>query len=196
MNKILRTMMVAAVAASLLGAGPAMAQPGAPGQGPAGQRGQMAHRGQGQRGHGLQRLVRELNLTEAQKQQIQPIVQSFRQEAQTRREAHFNQMKSVLTPDQQARLEQMKADRGQGQGRGPGLQQLNLTDEQKTQLQSMRQQHQAEGKAALDRLLAQVKPILTAEQQATLEKFLQQRQQRQGPRGGGPRGGGGQGFAF
>jgi len=67
----------------------------------------------------LDRMAQQLNLTDAQKQQIAQIRANTALDRQQRREA----MRNVLTPDQQAQWEQMRAQmrnrRGGGQG-GPG----------------------------------------------------------------------------
>jgi Spy/CpxP family protein refolding chaperone len=61
----------------------------------------------------MQQILSQLNLTDAQKQQIDQI----RQTVTDRRERHEEIMK-VLTPDQQAKFEQLRPRRYNGGGGG------------------------------------------------------------------------------
>jgi protein CpxP len=116
-----------------------------------------------QRGGGLGGFAR-LNLTEAQKAQMQTIQTNTR-----------NQIEAILTPEQKAQLQAAKEARqtqrqaGQGQrqarqGQRPqkGFANLNLTEQQKTQ---MRQIHQT----SREQMLA----VLTPQQRQQLEEMRQ-----------------------
>lgn len=194
--KFTRTLLVAAAALTVFASTPAMAQD-APqtngGDRPAMRR--MAHR-EGRGGGHLAKLAERLNLTDAQKQQIQPILQDFRTQQQARMQSYRSQFEALLTAEQRAQLEQFKAQRQQagaqkgerGQGRGDGpFQKLNLTDAQKQQMQALRQQAQTERQAAFQNLVTQVNPILTEAQRTQLQQLLQERQQH-GGRGKGQKG--------
>lgn len=194
--KLTRTLLVAAAALTVFASTPAMAQDTPRTNGgdrPAMRR--MAH-GEGRGGQHLAKLAERLNLTDAQKQQIQPILQNFRTQQQARMQSYRSQFEAVLTAEQRAQIEQFKAQRQQagaqkgerGKGRGDGpFQQLNLTDAQKQQMQALRQQAQAERQAAFQNLVAQVNPILTEAQRTQLQQLLQERQQH-GGRGKGQKG--------
>lgn len=104
-----------------------------------------------------------LNLTDAQMQQMRQI-----------KEDTITQMRAILTPEQQQRLEALKQER-QGQNRqGPNRQglrnlmaELNLSQEQKAQIQELMQRQ----KARMDE-------VLTAEQRQEIQQMRQQWQQR------------------
>lgn len=189
--KITRTLLAAVAALSVFASTPAMAQDTpqtSNGERPAMRR--AAHREGRGGGQHLAKLAERLNLTDAQKQQIQPLLQSFRTQQKARMESYRSQFQALLTPEQRTQLEQFKAQRQQagaqkgerGQGRGDGpFQQLNLTDAQKQQMQALRQQAQAERQAAFQNLVAQVNPLLTETQRTQLQQFLQERQQHGGP---------------
>jgi len=87
-----------------------------------------------------------LNLTEAQKEQMQQL-----------RAKHRQQMQALLTPDQRSELEAARAE-----GRRPNK--LNLSEAQKDQMRSLRAQHREE-------MLA----VLTPDQQATWQTLRAQR---------------------
>jgi periplasmic protein CpxP/Spy len=110
----------------------------------------------------------ELGLTDAQKNQIQAIRQNTR-----------TQIEGILTPEQKAKLEATKQERQAQRQAGQGQQQagqrqrsrnkfadLNLTEQQKTQMrqiwESSKQQMQA---------------VLTPEQQAKLKQLQENRRQ-------------------
>lgn len=67
---------------------------------------------------------------------------------------------------------------GEGMGEGPmchhqmpDLSSLNLTTEQKTQMDALRQKHMAEKKAMKEKYQAEMKAIMTAEQWAKFEQM-------------------------
>jgi Spy/CpxP family protein refolding chaperone len=164
---------------------------------------------------GFERMAQQLNLTDQQKTQIQGFTQAGRQQAQSikqdtsltpeQKRDKFRQLRAstrqqvlgVLTPEQQEQMKQLRSRHaGMGRGKGP-LARLNLTDDQRAQiqpiLQSSRQQAQAvrndttltpEQKHAKIRAIhqdtmTQMNSLLTPEQQ---QQWQQMRQHR-GPGG-------------
>lgn len=118
---ILRNLLVpAAFAAAIMVPAASFAQEsGTPGPGSTQSQGQW--QGQGHhRGGGMMRMMRDLNLSDQQKTQIQQIMQQFRQshpqgerpDAQAREQLR-NQIMNVLTPQQrtelQAKMQQMRS---------------------------------------------------------------------------------------
>ena len=116
--------------------------------------------GRGRHGkHGMMRALHQLNLTDAQKEQLRGLrqqaapqseearqllqqkragaldaagqarLEQLRKEFKANQEARRNQLLAILTPEQKAQLEQMKAQRKE---RG-----LNLTDAQKEQMKAL-----------------------------------------------------------
>jgi periplasmic protein CpxP/Spy len=135
-----------------------------------------AQNGAGSPGPRMEKLAKKLNLTDAQKSQLEGI--KSRTQAKVR---------AVLTPAQQTKFdaakaehqkrhEAMKANGGKRpEGAKPNpqgmLRSLNLTDSQKAQMKEIR----AAAKAEMD-------GVLTASQKAQLEQLKQQRQGRRGQR--------------
>ncbi|MDP5337921.1 MAG: P pilus assembly/Cpx signaling pathway, periplasmic inhibitor/zinc-resistance associated protein [Nodularia sp. (in: cyanobacteria)] len=122
---------------------------------------QMPGRGKGERGP-----WQRLNLTEAQKAQMQTIRSNTRA-----------QIEAILTPEQKATLAAAKEARqaqrqagqaGQGQ-RGPkGWANLNLTEQQKTQLRQIRESSQQ-----------QIQAVLTPEQRQQMQEMRQNMRRQQ-----------------
>jgi Spy/CpxP family protein refolding chaperone len=190
MKNLTRFLLSATLAVGLATTGMALAQ-GPDSRGPGSKRPGCCRAergaGQGQRAP-LARMARHLNLTDQQVQQIEPIMKEFREKGQARRQAHRSTFESVLTADQKARLAQMKSENRRGP-RGASWARLDLTDEQKTRLQSMREKAQAERQADVQALKARLGAILTAEQKEKAEQFFNQRPHRKAPRRGpGPEG--------
>lgn len=113
----------------------------------AAQRGQGMHPGRGMGMNAtpnMDRLSKELNLTDEQKAKLQPLFEEHRKQMQSiwqdtsltpeqkrakakeLRQSHHQQMMAVLTPEQQQKFQQMRANRphkrGYGQGMGPDKQ--------------------------------------------------------------------------
>ncbi|MDY6897738.1 MAG: P pilus assembly/Cpx signaling pathway, periplasmic inhibitor/zinc-resistance associated protein [Cyanobacteriota bacterium] len=95
----------------------------------------------------------KLNLTDAQKAQMQQIKQSARAE-----------MQKVLTPEQ---LQQLEAAKANGQKKRGMWRSLNLTDAQKAEMKKIKESKKAQFEA-----------ILTDEQKAQLQEMKQNRQNR------------------
>ncbi|MEB3180730.1 MAG: Spy/CpxP family protein refolding chaperone [Nostocaceae cyanobacterium] len=99
-----------------------------------------------------------LNLTAEQEQQMQSI-----------RQAEREQMDSIFTAEQKARLETARANR---ENPRQVFESLNITDDQKAR---MRQVHEATRQ--------QIDAILTAEQRQLMQQHMQQRRQGPPPQG-------------
>lgn len=112
MKKFLRSLAVAALALAGLGLlDPAVARaegPRGPEAGPPPGRADRAP---------MARLLRDLDLTDSQREKLRPILQSFREENRARFEAHKSQFEAVLTPEQRTRLQELRQQRRPG---GPG----------------------------------------------------------------------------
>jgi periplasmic protein CpxP/Spy len=109
----------------------------------------------GQGGARMERGLKELNLTEAQKTQVKAL-----------REAGRIEMERILTPDQQATL---KAAKGKGGDRRSVMQSLNLTDAQKNSLKAFREKQRQSFEA-----------ILTPDQKAKLDQKRSEMKARYG----------------
>ena len=100
----------------------------------------------------LERMQNNLGLTDEQVRQMRDI----RQAGGSRED-----MNAVLNPEQQAKVAKLrKTHKGKGGDRKRRLQQLDLSDEQKTQIQNIRK----EGGSR-----EEVRAVLTPEQQAKLD---------------------------
>jgi Spy/CpxP family protein refolding chaperone len=100
----------------------------------------------------LERMQNNLGLTDEQLDQMRDI----RQAGGSRED-----MNAVLNPEQQAKVAKLrKTHKGKGGDRKRRLQQLDLSDEQKTQIQNIRK----EGGSR-----EEVRAVLTPEQQAKLD---------------------------
>lgn len=108
-------------------------------------------RGEGRGPHN--KIMDQLNLTEAQKAQLKAI----REEARAKKDA-------VLTAEQKAEMQRARQER-----RKPNL---NLTEAQKAQMKAIRE----ESKRKMD-------AVLTPEQRQKLEELRQQQRQQRGQRG-------------
>lgn len=140
-----------------------------------------------------------LNLTPDQQSQIHSIMASFRAQRKADMEAFEANARQVLNQQQMARLEAMKAEREQHrgehrqwQGRKDGEQgemhhhghhhggldrmarELNLTQEQKAQLQAYMESQRPHLKAEREAMIAQVRNVLTPEQRAQMDQMRQQ----------------------
>jgi periplasmic protein CpxP/Spy len=135
-----------------------------------------AQNGEGGPGPRMEKLAKKLNLTDAQKTQLDGI--------RTRTAA---KIRAILTPEQQSKFDAAKAEhqkrreamkangskRSEGLEKGPQgmLRSLNLSDSQKAQMKEIH----AAAKAEMD-------GVLTPSQKAQLEQLKQQRQGRRGLR--------------
>jgi periplasmic protein CpxP/Spy len=143
----------------------------------------IAHKGEGgHRGPRIEQLAKKLNLTAAQKTQLEGI--------KSRTQA---KIRSILTPEQQTKFDAAQAaraqrraamqanggqrptaEKGKRKGADGGMRSLNLTDAQKTQIKAIR----AASKTEMD-------SVLTPAQNTQLEQLKQQYQGRKGQRNAG-----------
>ena len=126
---------------------------------------------------GFKKVFAQLNLTDAQKTQLKELRQQKRDGSLTR-ESFQSEMAGILTAEQNAKLEQIKAQRGERkQSRGKHREQmksLNLSVEQKTQMKEARKElREALRSQRKEAMTAKMKSILTAEQFAKFETFEQ-----------------------
>ncbi|GAA0406722.1 hypothetical protein GCM10009133_14180 [Cocleimonas flava] len=124
---------------------------------------------------GFKKVFAQLDLTDAQKTQLKDLRKQKRDGSLTR-ESFKSEMAGILTAEQNAKLEQIKAQRGEHkQGRKMKREQmksLNLTAEQKTQLRDARKALKEEMRSQRkEAMTAKMKSILTAEQYAKFETF-------------------------
>lgn len=140
----------------------------------------------GRHGRGMGRMLRGLNLSDSQKQQLKPILEQQHQQmqalrnnssltpeqkkaqAQQIRQSTMAQVNGILTPEQQQQLKQRRQAWA-----GRMAQRLNLSESQKTQMQSIFQQHRAEMQAV------QQDSTLTAEQKQAKRQQIRQEMRSQ-----------------
>ncbi|HVE70164.1 MAG TPA: Spy/CpxP family protein refolding chaperone [Thermoanaerobaculia bacterium] len=146
------TRIIMMAAALMLTATVAFGHEGGKGRGDRGGRG--GHRG----GFMSQRLAEKLNLTDAQKAQIQEISKGFREQNR----ATFEGSRDLR---QEARAARKANDTAKLEALKPQL------EAQRTQMQQLREAHQQ-----------QILAVLTAEQRAQLETMKSERKQRRGNR--------------
>ena len=106
------------------------------------------HRGMGKRGHGgAMRLFSKLNLSDAQQQQLRAIEERYeaniRPQREEMRRLHENNNQGELSPDAQARAQQLRTEMRQGM-KGMREEMLAvLTPEQRTQLEQLMKERKA-----------------------------------------------------
>ncbi len=131
----------------------------------------------------LDRMTQELDLTPDQAERIRQLFDAQKEARKSKK----GQFKSVLTDEQLAQLEQhraemkekRKANRGERTGKRHHrrghmkevMASLNLTDDQKAQLRSMREQ----AKAEREQFRAEIQSVLTPDQQARFEELKAER---------------------
>ncbi len=153
----------------------------------------------------IERFDRSLDLTEALRTQMQTLLRSHADERQAERErmraerqALQNQLLSVLTPAQRAKLEAEQAERREEQVDRRVRQmtrQLNLTDAQQTRVRALLEaqptRHDRDAGAnprqQMEQVRSQLNEILTPEQRERVDEMKQRT--RRGDRMRGGRGG-------
>ncbi len=135
------------------------------------------HRGHGGHHRGFKKVFAQLDLSDAQKTQLKELRKQKR-DGNLTRESFKSEMAGILTAEQNAKLEQIKAQRGERkQRRGMKREQmksLNLTAEQKTQMKGARKELREEFRAQRkEAMTAKMKSILTDEQFAKFQAFQQ-----------------------
>ena len=133
----------------------------------------------GQHKGGFKKVFAELNLSDEKKTAMKSLRDQKRSETITR-EAFKTQMASILTPEQQAKMAQIKSQRGERKHhRGKGgfkkvFARLNLSDEQKAAMKSLREQQRA-GTITRETFKSEMAGILTPEQSAMMQQMKSQR---------------------
>ena len=128
---------------------------------------------------GFKKAFAELNLSDEQKTQFKNLREQKRAGTLTR-EAFKTQIVSILTPEQQAKMAQIKSQLGERKHyRGKGgfkkvFAKLNLNDEQKTVMKSLREQKRA-GTITRETFKSEMSGILTPEQSAMMQQMKSQR---------------------
>lgn len=107
--------------------------------------------GPGKRGHGgVLRLMSQLNLTDAQQQQIRAIQQRFETSTKTQREElrklHESNEGSTPSADQQSRMQALRAEMEQAMKAAHEEMLAVLTTEQRTQLEQLVKERKAHRK--------------------------------------------------
>jgi Spy/CpxP family protein refolding chaperone len=151
--------------------------------------------------HGLMgRLAEELELTDEQRSEIRAIVEEELPAARQRIEERVN---VLLTPEQQEKLAELKANRpekgdrgrrmgkrgrmGRGMGPGPGprlemmTEKLDLTDEQQAAIREILDEAAPPKRSEIRE---QIKSVLTPEQQEKMEELREERCERMAERRG------------
>jgi protein CpxP len=105
------------------------------------------HRGMGKRGGGILRLAGQLNLSDAQQQQLRAIQERFEANTKTQREEmrrlHESNQGGTLSTDTQSRMQALRAELRQAV-RGVHQEMLNvLTPDQRTQFEQLIKERKA-----------------------------------------------------
>ncbi|MCL2872914.1 MAG: Spy/CpxP family protein refolding chaperone [Betaproteobacteria bacterium] len=105
-------------------------------------------------------MMADLNLTDAQKTQVNDIMTQHRDETHAK-------IRALLTPEQQKNFDAMPAQQPQHRGGPMGvMESLNLTDAQKAQVADVMKQERTDAQA-------KIRAILTPEQQKTFDARIQ-----------------------
>ena len=103
----------------------------------------------GREGGGMMRMFSELNLTDAQKTQIQDIMKTSGEASRSKREEmmrlHQQSNQGALSADDQAKENQLRADLHAAQQKTNESISAVLTPEQRTKLEELRQQRRMNG---------------------------------------------------
>lgn len=128
---------------------------------------------------GWEKLQQDLGLTSAQMAKLKPVMESYRKLRHERFEALFTQIRSLLTPQQQTRLDAMRKEHNNAPStaspRSHGLQEwimsLGLSPAQIGQIKNLVTSNIQQVKADHENFMAQLKPILNAEQLARFQEL-------------------------
>lgn len=126
------------------------------------------------------RMLNRLDLTADQQEQLQALREAMRTQRETMaavNEEYREALTNILTDEQREALKEMRGRRGwAGKGRhdmrrgGPGaFSRLDLTDEQREQLKTLRQEQRAERRATRQKHRTALESVLTDQQRERLE---------------------------
>lgn len=135
-------------------------------------------------GLSMERLKSQLELTDAQVQAIQPMLDEQREAGRERLLAFRREMEATLTAEQRKKLRELDQQaRDAGERRQPPWEQLELTGEQAVKLEELRQKMRDEALQSRLELVEKVAGQLTPEQKPRLEQMKQRMQERARERG-------------
>jgi Spy/CpxP family protein refolding chaperone len=130
-------------------------------------------------------MLQKLNLTADQQSQVHGFMQQYRTQKKADRQAFEGELKTVLNQDQWARFQAHQAERPAGADKmghrrhhHHRLAFLNLTPEQKAQLQAYRETQRPQQQAERQQLRSRIRGVLTPDQQAVFDQMQAQRQYR------------------
>jgi Spy/CpxP family protein refolding chaperone len=132
-------------------------------------------------GKGMEKLKKELNLTDRQVTQMQSLWQRRQEEMKAHRAQTQEKVKGVLTPDQAAlwdkQGENFKKDQKARENRRKALMaEMKLTDSQKEQIKAIMKQEKGTFKSRRLSMQNDMKNILTPEQYSKLQEKMKSRQ--------------------
>ena len=125
-----------------------------------------AEPGQRQRGTHLERLEARLKLSPEQVELLRPTFESVKERHQSQRAAFQAHLRSILTPEQLAKMEESKDERGRG-----GLRNLDLSQEQRGQLKSYWDSQRSTMEQDRAQIDSQLQATLTPEQLAQYQEM-------------------------
>lgn len=144
-------------------------------------------------GKGMERLKTELGLTDDQCSQMKALFNERREARKEKMEATQKQIKAILTPEQQKtwddKISEIKSN-GAGKGSmkgggGPGqmLRDLNLSDDQKSQVKSIMSAQRSTMQAQREEMDKKLQTILTPDQYQSFTSKMKAMKEQGGNRG-------------
>lgn len=131
------------------------------------------------KGGGWQRIQQELGLTDSQMLKVKPIMEAYRSVRRTRIDALSARISELLTPQQRARFDEMRAGHGTSSSKSRGLTryitELSLSPDQINKLKDLVNDSLQRARADRERFLDQIKGVLTPEQFSRLQEMIRRR---------------------
>jgi Spy/CpxP family protein refolding chaperone len=132
----------------------------------------------------MERMTEQLNLTEAQQEQIRGLLDEQRQQRDAQRAAVRERIDAVLTPDQLALRDQQMEQR-QTRKLDRMAERLDLTAEQQEAVTALMQEKRADPTMSRDQVRERMQTILSEDQLAELDEVRSRHGgSRPGPGGG------------
>jgi Spy/CpxP family protein refolding chaperone len=131
----------------------------------------------------MERMTEQLNLTEAQQEQIRDILDEQRQQREAQRAAVRERIDAVLTPEQLA-LRDQQIEQRQTRKLDRMAERLDLTAEQQDAMAALMQERSGDPTLDRDQMRSRMAEILDADQLAQLDAM----RSRHGGGRGGPEG--------
>ena len=139
------------------------------------------HHGGGQRGGSpLERMKSTLNLTDDQVAKLQPTFDQIKSRHESQRQAMEAKMKTILTPEQQQKMADARAEHKRG-----GFRDLNLSDDQKAQMKAFWESQKGTMTQDRSQIDAQMQATLTPDQLTKYNEMKAKMKEGWGKRGGG-----------